>query len=292
VRARWKRNGIRACQAVASARRLRIIGGEMLYFRVFGPLRMERAGDRPAGSVGGPMSETLHIAGRRQRTILSLLLVNLGHYVSIERLIEGVWNDDAPPATCRKQVQNTAAALARALRGFEYAGEQVALVSGPRGYCLRARRDVVDALAFEDAVRAAVQDRTGHLSNPEIVGRLQVALELWTGDPFAGLGATELRSAAVRLEELKLLAIEELADLRLRLGIEPAIHIAELAALTLRHPTRERLWLLLMEALHQCGRTADALEQFRRYRAMLVDLHGIEPGQLIRAKERQLLIER
>lgn len=265
----------------------------MLYFKVFGPLRMERAGEKPAGSSYGPASETLHISGRRQRIILSLLLVNLEHYVSIERLIKAVWHDDTPPATCRKQVQNATAALARALRGLEYAGEQVALVSGPRGYRLRARRDVVDALAFEDAVRAAVQGRAGGLSSsPEIVGRLQMALALWTGDPFADLGATELRSAAVRLEEMKLLAIEELADLQLRLGVEPAIHIAELAALTHRHPTRERLWLLLMEALHQCGRTADALEQFRRYRTMLIDLHGIEPGQLIRAKERQLLLER
>lgn len=255
-------------------------------------MRMERAGMRPAGSGDGSASETLHIAGRRQRTILSLLLVNLGQYVSIERLINGVWPDDAPPATCRKQVQNTTAALGRALRGFEYAGERVALLSGPRGYCLQARRDVVDALAFEDAVRAAVQGRTGGLSSPEMVGRLQLALEWWTGDPFADLGATELRSAALRLEEMKLLAIEELADLQLQLGIEPAIHIAELAALTHRHPTRERLWLLLMEALHLCGRTADALTQFRRYRTMLIDLHGIEPGQLIRAKERQLLLER
>jgi DNA-binding SARP family transcriptional activator len=88
-----------------------------------------------------------------------------------------------------------------------------------------------------------------------------------------------------------LLAMEELADLELRLGGEPAIHVAQLSALTHRYPTRERLWLLLMEALHRCGRTAEALERFRRYRAMLIDHYGIEPGTLIRAKERQLLLE-
>lgn len=256
----------------------------MLYFRVFGPPRIERDGDQPHG--------ILHVSGRRQQTILSVLIVNLGRYVSIDRLVDGVWGGNPPPATCRKQVQNTTATLARGIRGFQHPNESVALLTGPRGYCLQARRDVVDALVFEDVVRMAVQTRAQGLAHQETVGILKVALQMWTGSPFAELDATELRGEAARLEELRLLAVEELTELELRLGGEPAIHVAELSALTHRHPTRERLWLLLMEALHRCGRTVDALELFRGYRRMLVDTHGIEPGQLIRAKERQLLLER
>jgi DNA-binding SARP family transcriptional activator len=255
----------------------------MPYFRVLGPLRIED------GRCSRAPSATLPVAGRRQQIILSILIVNLGQYVSIGRLVEGVWSGYAPPATCRKQVQNATASLRRFIQASRSTSDGATLSTGPRGYCLQARRDAIDAMAFEDVVRGAVRNRLRGLADPDIVGTLRVALQLWAGEPFAELDATELRSEAARLQELRLLAIEELADLELRLGGEPAIHVAQLSALTQRHPMRERLWLLLMEALDQCGRTAEALDRFRRYRAMLIDQHAIEPGPLIRAKERQLL---
>ena len=73
---------------------------------------------------------------------------------------------------------------------------------------------------------------------------------------------------------------------RMRLG-EPVI--GELEAAVAAHPYQERLWELLIAALYDGGRQADALAAYRRVRARLADDLGLEPGPRLRELERQVL---
>jgi Bacterial transcriptional activator domain len=81
----------------------------------------------------------------------------------------------------------------------------------------------------------------------------------------------------VRLQELRLAAIETKADALLRLGRHYEL-AAELQALVAEHPLRERMCGQLMTALYRSGRQADALDVYRRTMAALSDDLGIDPG--------------
>lgn len=260
-----------------------------MYFRILGPLRVQANTAQPDDP--SPAS-TVPVTGRRQQVILSVLLVNLGETVSLERLVDALWRDAPPPKTCREQVQNCAAALRRSIspparKTRETHDRRVTIVADPSGYRLHASRSAVDAFAFEDGIRATL--RRHPVPDAEVERRLRSALKLWSGAPFAGLSAVELQAEAARLEELRMLAVEELVSQELHTAEVPALRVADLCALIRRYPYRERLWLLLMEALHRCGRTAEALERFREYRTTLVDGHGVEPGPAIQEKARTIL---
>lgn len=234
----------------------------------------------------------LTFPGRRAQTILGLLLSGAGRTVSTDRIIDAVWADGRPPATAREQVQNCTAGIRRALQSARCEGHppadcRVALVTEPHGYRLEVDPRSVDSVRFERIVREyahAPADR-----DEEASAALQTGLDLWRGSAFAGLPSVDLQAEAARLDDLRLHAIEERAARGLRLAGSPTLLAAELLALTRRYAQRERLWLLLMEALRRSGRITEALARFREYRAMLVAEHGIEPGPEIRAKEREIL---
>ncbi|HEY8474409.1 MAG TPA: AfsR/SARP family transcriptional regulator [Natronosporangium sp.] len=232
------------------------------------------------------------IAGRRKQTVLAMLLVNLGQAVSTDRLIDAIWTDTPPPATAREQAQNCAAAVRRTLLQAQNGhacqhGGRAKITTERHGYRLTADPETVDAVRFERIVQGCLDAPVGR--DQEVVASLRAGLDLWTGTALAGLRSLELQAEAARMEELKLLAIEELAGRELRLGHSPAMSAANLLALTKLYPYRERLWLLHMEALRRCGRLTEALARFREFRSILVADHGIEPGPEIRAKEREIL---
>jgi DNA-binding SARP family transcriptional activator len=149
---------------------------------------------------------------------------------------------------------------------------------------LRADRDEVDALRFEDLLGAA----RGNGSDPRVIDEiLAEALDLWRGPALADLsGEPSLTGEIARLEELRLQALEEKIDARLDLGRHVQV-IAELEVLTQTHPLRERLWRELMLALYRSDRQAEALAAFERARTVLAEELGIDPS-----RDLQLLHER
>ncbi|MEV0384795.1 BTAD domain-containing putative transcriptional regulator [Nonomuraea sp. NPDC050643] len=237
----------------------------------------------------GPLEVTasgrpVTVAGRSQRELLGVLLLRANGLVPIDFLVEALW-PDRPPASARRQVQNGVGRLRRTLEGGGVPA--TALETRPGGYLLRASPDELDAFSFgryvEEGRRLGAARRLA-----EAVARLRAALALWRGVPLDDLEGHFVVSRARRLQEDHLAVLEECLALELRLGRHHEV-VGELAALVEEHPLRERPRALLMTALHRCGRTAEALAEYRQARAVLVSELGLEPGAELRDLELAIL---
>ena len=115
------------------------------------------------------------------------------------------------------------------------------------------------------------------------------ALDLWRGRALADLEEWEPgRLAAARLEALRMDAEELLVAAELGAGHAQAV-LEQARTLVAQAPFRERRWVLLATALHQCGRQADALGAVNRARTMLADELGLDPGRELAELEELLL---
>jgi predicted ATPase/DNA-binding SARP family transcriptional activator/predicted negative regulator of RcsB-dependent stress response len=106
-------------------------------------------------------------------------------------------------------------------------------------------------------------------------------LELFRGElPSYGWFAPH----RARLEEDRLRLTEEHLEASLGPGV-----IGELENLVAEHPLREGFWRLLITALAQDGRQADALAAHARVRRILADELGLDPGPALQALEGRIL---
>jgi DNA-binding SARP family transcriptional activator/tetratricopeptide (TPR) repeat protein len=213
------------------------------------------------------------LGGRRQQTTLALLLANTGRVVPLEYLIDAVW-DDEPPATARRQIQNTVSALRRVLSGD--GSRDNPIVSDGHGYRIQPRPGELDAQVFASLVTDAL-DLAGRGEVADAATTLRSALGLWRGPALLGLSGRAVEAAAARLQEQRLAAAEQCFDLELRLGRHGEL-VGELAELVAEHPVRERLVGQLVLALHGSGRQAEAVEAYGRLRTRLADELGLVPG--------------
>src|SRR5215831_19050320 len=244
------------------------VAGEIVVaeFGILGPLQVRRSGR--AVPLGGP----------RQRAVLALLLLEANRAVSMVRLAEDVW-DGHPPDGWVSTLQTYVFHLRRALEQDRARGDGAGvLVTRDRGYLLRVDREHLDAALFQDRFtggRAALQ--AGR--DAEAAQALRGALNLWRGPVLADLADYAfIQREAVRLEELRLAALEARIEADLALGRHDEL-TAELEQLAAEHPLRERLHGQLMVALYRCGRQADALAAYRRVRDLLAGELGIDPGE-------------
>ncbi len=225
----------------------------------------------------------LRIASARQRTVLSLLLLEANRMVPVDRLVEAVW-DDAPPSSARSQVQICISALRRTLAA---ANVQDAIRTNRPGYLIEVPDGQLDLQVFEQlAARGRGAEAEGRLA--EAARCYRQALALWRGVPFTGVESRALGAVAIALSERRLALIEQSIDVRLRLGENHEL-IGELVALTAEHPLRERLFAQLMTALSRDGRRAEALQVYRRAREKFVEELGLEPGPALRQLEQAIL---
>ena len=65
--------------------------------------------------------------------------------------------------------------------------------------------------------------------------------------------------------------------------------VTELRGLVTEHPLRERLWALLMRALEEAGRRAEALETYAQARQVIADELGVDPGSELQRLYAELL---
>jgi DNA-binding SARP family transcriptional activator/class 3 adenylate cyclase len=241
-----------------------------LEFRLLGPLEA-RLDD-----------QAIALGGARQRALVALLLLRANEVVSRDRLVEDLWRDHAP-----ETASNALAALVTRLRRVLPAD---VLVTKPGGYSIEIEPDSIDAHRFErlvdDGRRALAADAYGEASD-----RLSDALSLWRGSPLADFAYEPFAEPAIlRLEELRITALESRIDADLALGRHGDL-IGEVQSLVTQHPLRERLRGQLMLALYRSGRQAEALETYREARATLLEELGIDPSPALQELERAILLQ-
>ena len=233
-------------------------------FRILGPLEAYEAGNE------------VPIGGAKQRALLAVLLVNANRVVSNDRVTDALW-EDGPPETARKAVQVQVSKL-RKLLGPDR------LLTRPSGYLLQVEPDSLDLDRFEVLLHEARE------VDPEAAAdKLREALALFRGRPLADIAHAQfVQGEIARIEELRLVALEERIEVELRLGLHAEL-VGELEALVGDHPLRDRLCRQRMLALYRCGRQAEALEVYQAARSALVEELGIEPGRDLRLLHQAIL---
>lgn len=247
------------------------IGVIDLGLRILGPI--ELVTDLRMFKIGGP----------REQVILATLALRAKRVVSVQQFVDVVWGDEPPP-TARGQIQTSISALRKLLAG---AGLPEAIRTRSFGYLLDVADEDLDSALFSTMV-ATAHRQAAEGQTVVAAATLRDALNLWRGPAVAGVYSDLVRNAAAVLDEARLTAAEELVRLELELGRHVDI-TGELQALIAEHPWRERLYGFLMLALYRSGRQAEALEVYRRARAVLTTEVGIEPGQELRDLERAVL---
>ena len=217
------------------------------------------------------------------RALLADLLVHFGQPVPADRLIDDLWGDDLPvhPAGA---LQVKVSRLRQALENAEPGGGALVAFRSP-GYLLRAGSDALDEGRFATLVGRAgasgdLRDRAELLAD---------ALAMWRGPPLADFADAMFAQVAIaRLEEQRLVALEEQAEVRLALG-EHSLLTGELGELVADHPLRERLRAAHMLALYRAGRPAEAVNSYSELRARLADDIGLDPGPNVAALYQAML---
>jgi DNA-binding SARP family transcriptional activator/tetratricopeptide (TPR) repeat protein len=242
--------------------------GDVPVFRVLGPLEVWIA------------DKQVLIESARQRIMLASLLMAANHVVTVDMFIDAVW-DGEPPSSARSQVQICISALRRAV------GDPGIIETSPDGYRMRVRKDQIDCVVF-DAVLAEARTAIGKGHLKEALQGFDRALGMWRGPALAGVSGRAAAALANRLEERRIMAIEDRIETLLGLGSHREL-AEELLALTTQYPLQERLWGFRMVALYRSGRQAEALDVYRAARVVLVDELGLEPGEHLRQLERAIL---
>lgn len=240
----------------------------MIDFRVLGPVTVSLAG------------QPIDLPTAMQRRLLAILLCRPGAAISIDQLIDAMWQDDAP-ATARKTLQIYVHRLRRA-------GLHDRILRDSSGYTLSVLSDEVDSSIFREKARLASDAR--HNGNLLLASQTyRRALGLWRGEPFADVSECMFVDGhANQLRELRLGTTECFADVELALGNHHDL-VGALVASCAAFPYAERLRGQLMLAMYRSGRLADALGEFRSIHRTLIDDLGVEPGPEIRQLHDQLL---
>ncbi|MFF0206178.1 BTAD domain-containing putative transcriptional regulator [Streptomyces sp. NPDC005017] len=242
-------------------------GGSRLRFAVLGPLRAWR-GDVP-----------LELGPVRQQALLTALLLRPGTTVSRQLLLDSVWGLE-PPGTGAKVIPVYVHQLRRGLRTEGENPSDSVIVTDRGGYRFVPRNVWMDVARLKEIVAEAHAARdSGDLD--AAAGAWSDALELFRGDPLAGVPGPFAEGERLRMTEHRLALVQDKAECQLRLGRHAEV-VGELFALTETHPHHEPLAAMLMRALYAGNRQADALAVFTKVGRRLVRDQGTEPGGELR----------
>jgi serine/threonine protein kinase/DNA-binding SARP family transcriptional activator/WD40 repeat protein len=233
---------------------------------------------RGAVGVTNDAGDTIALGGAQQRRLLAGLLADRDRVVTADQLVDTLWPEGSAPDGARRTVMSYVSRLRTAI-GEEY------LVYTDAGYELVLNGATYDAAEFEARLSEAREHTPG-----DALKVYDDALALWSGRAF-GEDADEwwLRPVAVRLEELRLVAMEERADCLVEAGRHGEA-VAELEGLIAEHPLRERFVALLMRALYLSGRQAEALRTYRTFRDYLAEETGLDPSDALADLERRITL--
>jgi DNA-binding SARP family transcriptional activator len=244
-----------------------------LEYRILGTLEVSR------------QEEKISIDAGRQRTVLTTLLLEGNHVVSLDRLAWQLWGE-LPPPRAKSTIQSLVFRLRKTL---DHSTDRPVLITMRPGYLLVMSRAQLDVNRFNDLARHGRNALlAGELSGAST--SLRQALALWRGDPLADVSGVGFQQVEVPcLREQWLQAVEDRIEVDLLLGRHAEL-IVELPTLIIRHPLRERLYGQLMLALYRAGRQAEALDVFQELRRRMVDDLAIEPAPALQHLYQQVLL--
>ncbi|MFG2332273.1 BTAD domain-containing putative transcriptional regulator [Streptomyces sp. NPDC048604] len=207
------------------------------------------------------------------RKLLALLLSAGREGVTVPRIVTSLWGEDYP-ASARQMVR---AHVMRLRAMLEPSGR--AVVHHPYlGYRLETEDGDIDATVFEELLR---QGRGLMLAGrfDAAADCLERAVGLWRGHHALAdvRDVLDLQAEAVRLEELRLLSEELLADCQLMEGRVEDL-VPRLAALRVRYPLREKFLAQFMVALSGTGRQVEAMTAYLGSREVFIERSGLEPS--------------
>ncbi len=228
----------------------------------------------------------IEVGSAKQRALLSSLLLNANHAVSMSTLTRVLWDDDPPPSA-QKNLHLYVHRIRQLLAGADTTER---LVRRPHGYQLLVEPGELDVEVFAAKVSAARSaTQAGDLAGAAAL--YDAAFELWHGNALADVTWSQsLSEAAEALGQRRLVALEERIEVALGLGrYEPVL--AELESLVIAEPLRERFRGQLMVALYRMGRKADALSVYQDTRRVLATELGIDPGAALSGLHQAILAD-
>ncbi|MGW4474993.1 BTAD domain-containing putative transcriptional regulator [Nonomuraea sp. NPDC004354] len=221
-------------------------------------------------------STRLSLGAPQQQAVLMVLLANSGSFVRMGELVDGLWGEQAPATG--EAVVRTYISRIRRLLSEHGLGSAISSQSG--SYLLDPSLFASDATEFATMVETAREERAGgHVA--AAAKCLEQALDLWTGTALAGVPGEAAERERFRLERQKLIATQELLQLRLELG-EHAEVVAEVPLLIERNRLEEPLYEIYLLGLYRSGRRAEALEVYRMLYDLLGRELGVSPGPRLR----------
>jgi DNA-binding SARP family transcriptional activator len=245
-----------------------------LGFGVLGPLLMTTNGARVP--LGAP----------KQRAVLAMLLMRRNRPVSVDALIDAVWDGDPVPAA-RTSIQSYVSTLRRLVRGAG-GNPNTVLASAPPGYQLNVADADCDIGRFMAAKAAGIAAAAAGQCE-EASSRLSAALSEWRGpalDDLRDFAFVDVYATALLEERLAVHTARAEAEIACE---RPGAVIAELEVLVSRYPHHEPLWAQLITAYYVTERQSDALRAYRRLKTELAEGLGIDPGPTVSALHEQIL---
>lgn len=242
------------------------MGRPLLDWRVLGPLEVIR-------DDGG-----LAVVPRRERALVSVLLVSAGPAVGRDTLARALWGEKPPadtPGQLRVVLSRARAALGKTAGGCLTTTKEGSYLASPAA-------GEFDLARFRD-LRGEARHRLEDGTLPQAGSALQDALACWRDPPLADLPDTPVSAAQRDLLLAERQAAElDLTDVLLALGEHQKV-VAGLNARVVADPHCQRSWAQFMLALYRCGRKSDALAAYTKATAALRPPYGDGPGPDLQA---------
>ncbi|WP_431957837.1 AfsR/SARP family transcriptional regulator [Nocardia lijiangensis] len=222
----------------------------------------------------------------KPQTLLAMLARNAGRVVSIDELIDGLWGVDDSPDAAVAAIRNFVWSVRRQLAVHDDRPDAVVSVRGGYRLALPVDTDVDAAERHRHAAEMACA--AGNLVGAHREAR--AGLALWRGDPLSGIPGPWAAVERARLRRLRRTLQELAIEIDLAAG-EFDHALAEVEAMRITDPYCERLTALMMTALHDSGRRAEALALYLEARQRLVTDLGLEPSAALAALHQRILTD-